>query len=216
MAELRQGLYGPYYGCQFNESHALTRAQMIINATYIYKCLSSIGWTAQAVAGLLGNMEHESGINPGRWQSDNVGSGSSGYSLVQWTPANNYIAWCIETGRNDPSEMDNALARIIYELENGLQYYQTPEYPLSFREFSQSTENPYTLACAFAWNYERSYTVLYGSEAEKEALRQKRGNAALAWYEYLTGIEPGEPVTPGKKKKGLSLLLMWQATRRQV
>lgn len=211
MAQLRQGIYGVYYGCPFGESHALTQEQMQLNAEYIYISLVSSGWTPEAVAGILGNMQHESSINPGRWQSDRVGNLNGGYSLVQWTPASNYIDWC--TG--DPSEMDNALARILYELDNGLQYYKTPEYSLTFREFTQSTDSPYTLACAFAWNYERSYTVLYGTETEKEALRQKRGGAANAWYEYLTGVKPPEPVTPEKKKKQLSLLLMWAAARRR-
>lgn len=216
MAELRAGAYGAYYGCPYDESHALNAAQMAINAEYIYSYLSDCGWTAEAVAGLLGNMQHESSINPGRWQSDNVGNMSGGYSLVQWTPASNYISWCEGQANSDPSAMDTALSRIIYELEHGLQYYATPAYDISFRAFTQSTDSPYTLACAFAWNYERSYTVLYGTEAEKEALRQKRGGAANVWYEYLTGVTPDDPVTPEKKKKRLSLLLMWQATRRRI
>ena len=215
MSKLRTGIYGNYYGCEFTESHALNQSQMETNAKYIYSYLSARGWTAEAVAGILGNMQHESSINPGRWQSDNVGATSSGYSLVQWTPARNYIEWC---GDRDPSEMDVALDRIMYELDNGLQYYKASAYPLTFRQFTQSTDSPYTLACAFAWNYERSYTVLYGTEAEKEALRQKRGNAALGWYKVLTGMEPSEPVTPtpGKEKKHMSLLLMWVATRRKI
>lgn len=215
MAELRNGLFGSYFGCLYEESHALTQEQMEVNAVYIYECLNPIGWTPEAIAGLLGNMQHESSINPGRWQSDSVGNTSGGYSLVQWTPAKNYIDWCTVNGYEDPSRMDVALARIVYELDNGLQYYATKDYPLSFREFTQSTDTPYNLACAFAWNYERSYTVLYGTEEEKEALRQKRGNAANAWYTYLTGLYPKPPVTPEKKKR-LSLLLMWQATRRRV
>ena len=209
MIELRTGQYGAYYGSPIDESQPLTREQMQENAAYIYSYLTAAGWTAEAVAGLLGNMEHESTINPGRWQSDDVDNMSGGYSLVQWTPASNYIEWC----DGDPSEMDSALARILYELDNGLQYYSTPSYPLTFREFAASTDPPYTLACAFAWNYERSHTVLYGTAAEKEALRQKRGGAANVWYEYLTGIKP---IDPTAKKKGLSLLLMWHATRRRV
>lgn len=215
MAEIRNGLYGEYYGCLYTESHALTKGEMQINAAYIYSYLSAKGWTVEAVAAILGNMQHESSINPGRWQSDNVGAMSSGYSLVQWTPARNYIEWC---GDKDPSEMDVALSRIIYELENGLQYYKTPSYDLTFREFTQSKDSPYTLACAFAWNYERSYVVLYGTAEEQEALRQKRGGAANDWYEYLTGVTPTPPTPPDppeNKKKQLSLLLMWQATRRR-
>ena len=215
MAEIRTGLFGEYYGCQYTESHALTKGEMEINAQYIYSYLSANGWTVEAIAGILGNMQHESSINPGRWQSDNVGAMNSGYSLVQWTPAKNYIEWC---GSKDPSKMDVALSRIMYELENNQQYYATPSYNLTFREFTQSTDSPYTLACAFAWNYERSYVVLYGTEAEQEALRQKRGGAANEWYAYLTGVTPTPPTPPDNpenKKKQLSLLLMWQATRRR-
>lgn len=216
MAELRTGAYGQYYGCYMYESHALTQAQMEVNARYIYSALTAQGWTPEAIAGILGNMQWESSINPGRWQSDNVNALSSGYSLVQWTPARNYIEWCEGRGY-DPSEMDVALLRIRYELSNGLQYYATPGYPLSFREFTQSKESPYYLACAFAWNYERSHTVLYGTEAEKEALRQKRGNSAQGWYKVITGMDPTPPpVTPSTNKHKMSLLLMWAATRRKI
>lgn len=196
---LRSGQYGSYYGNDYYSSNALTYAQMQVNATYIYKYLSAKGWTINAIAGILGNMEHESTINPGRWESNDVGNGP-GYSLVQWTPYTNYTNWCSSMGYSDPSEMDNALRRIIYELENHLQYYSTSGYPESFSEFTKSNNSPYYLACCFAWNYERSWVVLYGSESEKEALRQKRGSSANYWYEYLSGetppIDPDEPVNP--------------------
>lgn len=168
---------------------------MKTNAMYIYSALTAKGWTPEAIAGLLGNLENESTINPGRWEGEKVGKGP-GYSLVQWTPYTNYTDWCKEKGLSDPSEMDNAIARIIYELENGLQYYATDSYPLSFKKFTQSKNSPYDLACAFAWNYERSWTVLYGTEEEKAALRMLRGGDAEKWYTYITGQEPTPPVTP--------------------
>jgi hypothetical protein len=173
---------------------------MEVSAFYVYSALSDAGWTPEAIAGLLGNLQHESSINPGRWEGDSVGSGP-GYSLVQWTPYTNYTDWCASQGRSDPSEMDNAIARILYELENGLQYFATDSYPLSFRAFTQSTGSPYDLACAFAWNYERSWTVLYGTEEEKEALRQLRGGSAESWYTYLTGKEPTPPGSGGSTTK---------------
>lgn len=200
MSNLRTGKYGEYYGSYWGESAPLTTAQMEVSAFYIYSALIDKGWTPQAIAGLLGNAQHESSINPGRWQSDSVGSLSSGYGLVQWTPAENYINWCGDQGRKDPSEMDNAIARILYELDNNLQYYPTSDYPASFQQFTQSTASPYDLACAFAWNYERSWTVLYGTEAEKEALRQLRGGAAENWYTFLTGKEPTPPGSGGSIK----------------
>ena len=190
---LRNGSQGTYWGDERDSSHALTTAQMQLNATYIYRYLSMRGWTVNAVAGLLGNMEAESSINPGRWEGNNVGVGP-GYGLVQWTPYTKYTEWSGIVG--DYSTMDNNLNRIMYELQNGIQYYATADYPESFMEFSRSTKTPYYLACAFAWNYERSYVVIWGTEEEKEALRQRRGGAANYWYEYLTGEPPVPPVPP--------------------
>lgn len=216
MANLRTGTYGHYYGSFYNESVALTDTEQKVNALYIFSYLSSIGWTVNAIAGVLGNMENESALNPGRWEGNNVNAGP-GYGLVQWTPYTTYTDWCSYYGY-DPSEMDSNLKRIAWELENNLQYYETESYPLSFQEFTRSTESPYTLACAFAWNYERSYTVLYGTEAEQEALRQLRGGDAEKWYTFLSGLTPTPPGGGGgsqqEKKKGLSLLMMYIATRR--
>lgn len=200
MSNLRSGTYGDYYGSYWGESAPLTSAQMEVSAFYIYSALTDKGWTPEAIAGLLGNLQHESSINPGRWEGDSVGSGP-GYSLVQWTPYTNYTEWCAAEGRTDPSEMDNAIARILYELENGLQYYATDSYPISFYGFTKSNQSPYDLACAFAWNYERSWTVLYGTENEKEQLRQQRGDAAESWYTYLTGKEPTPPGSGGSTTK---------------
>lgn len=214
MSNLRSGIYGDYYGSYWGESAPLTTAQMEVSAFYIYSALTDNGWTAEAISGLLGNLQSESGMNPGRWEGDSVGVGP-GYSLVQWTPYTNYTSWCASEGRSDPSEMDNAIARILYELDNGLQYHATPSYPLSFREFTQNTGSPYDLACAFAWNYERSAVVLWGAnskaeadtlteaqkEANREALRQLRGGAAERWYRYLTGKEPTPPGSGGSRTK---------------
>ena len=51
-------------GNDYNSSNALNMSQMEINATYIWKALGSQGWTLNAVAGMLGNMQSESSINP--------------------------------------------------------------------------------------------------------------------------------------------------------
>ena len=212
MSNLRTGQFGEYYGSYWGESAPLNQTQMEKNAAYIFSYLTYEGWTPNAIAGVLGNMQHESTINPGRWEGDSVGSGP-GYGLVQWTPYTNYTGWCADQGLSDPSEMDNALSRILYELDNGLQYYKN-NYPYTFREFTQSTDSPYTLACAFAFDYERSWVALYGSEAEKEALRQLRGGSAQTWYTYITGQTPIPPDPGGgggagttKKRTGYNFVL---------
>lgn len=209
MVIVRTGIYGSYYGTPFNESSSLDLDQMQVNAYYIYLYLTDNGWTVESISGLLGNMQHESALNPGRWQSNEVGVGPA-YGLVQWDPFTKYTNWCAENNLLDPSEMDNNLARILYELENRIQYYATNSYPISFRSFTQSADSPYYLACAFAWNYERSATVLYGSEAEKEALRQQRGGSAEYWYSFLTQQEPPPRPLPTSAHK----MPIWMYLRR--
>lgn len=203
-------------------SRALTQEEMEINATYIYNYLGSLGWTANAIAGMLGNFEHESTINPGRYQGD-VESGS-GWGLAQWTPHSKYTNWCDENGLVW-YEMDSALKRIIYEFENGIQYDNTPadsNYGISSQDFITSTESPAWLAGCFVMNYEKPASVLKGypegeTEAEHQIAKAKtlaaRGEAADKWYEFLTGLPaPGMPET-GKKRKGMSFLLLMLATR---
>lgn len=47
----------------------LTESQMRGNAIEVYNYFTEKGWTLNAIAGILGNMEKESNINPGLWQS---------------------------------------------------------------------------------------------------------------------------------------------------
>lgn len=191
---LRQGIYGDYYGTLVNESYALTSDQMKTNAIYIYSYLKNKGWTINAIAGMLGNMQAESSLNPGRWQSEDIGNTNLGYGLVQWTPATKYIEWCQARGYDDYSTMDNNLARIIYELENNIQWIPTSEYNFSFETFSKSTEMPSYLASAFLKCYERA-----GVEVE-ETRRQN----ALDWFLYLANNVPNEPVEPENPGSSIS------------
>lgn len=62
--ELRQGTYGNYWGNTFDSSNSLNMEQMQINAVYLYTALTEKGWTLNAIAGILGNMQAESSINP--------------------------------------------------------------------------------------------------------------------------------------------------------
>ena len=175
----------------------LTEEEMQTNATYIYYYLSQRGWTMNAVAGMLGNMQSESTINPGIWQNLNEGGGPA-FGLVQWDPFTKYTNWCEENGL-EPSEMDSALKRIEWELENGEQYYPTTAYPETFAEFKVSTADPYYLGMAFLANYERP--------ADPD--QPQRGTQAQAWYNFLSGLGPITPTpTPTtKKKRGYNFVL---------
>lgn len=68
--------------------YTLGSVEMVDNLNMIISLLS--GWTSEAIAGMSGNIQHESGFNPWRWQSDTVDY-SAGYGLPQFTPASGYI-----------------------------------------------------------------------------------------------------------------------------
>ena len=76
----------------------LSQSQMTDNAQYIADYLINKGWTRNAIAGILGNMQRESTLNPGLWESLIYGNMSGGYGLVQWTPATGYTSWADARG----------------------------------------------------------------------------------------------------------------------
>lgn len=182
----------------------LSLSQMQDNAMYIYSYFKGLGWSNNSICAMLGNMQRESTINPGLWQNMDEGNTSLGLGLVQWTPATNLINWCEDRGY-DYLSIGSQCMRIIYELENGLQYYATDNYPETFKEFTKSTKSLSYLTTAFLKNYER---------AGVEALDERIENAEY-WYDYLvlaggggdipdTPDEPDIPDTPVnlyKKKK---------------
>ena len=60
----------------------LTEAQMQGNAIEVHKYFAKMGWSLNAIGGILGNMEKESNINPGLWQSLQEGKYKGGYALL--------------------------------------------------------------------------------------------------------------------------------------
>lgn len=127
----------------------------------------------------------------GRWQSDRVGGNPEGhgYGLVQWTPYTNYTNWV----QGDPSEMDNNIARILYEVQNNIQWgydaHGNPP-PYNFKSFTESTESAYDLAIKFLRYYERPL----------EYDQPIRGIQATFWYEFLGGLPPVPPEPEETKK----------------
>lgn len=204
-AILRSGIFGDYYGNTYDTSNPLTQDQMEINATYIYSCLKHEGWSENSISAILGNMEAESSINPGRWQSDRVGGSSEGhgYSLCQWTPYTKYTEWCQQEGFGDPSEIDTALARIFYEVRNNIQWIPRGAYSnMSFSDFTTSELTVSELTKAFMLCYERPAD-------QSETALNNRALMGEAWYKYLMGVEPIKPggSSKRKKKKGFNFLL---------
>ena len=152
----------------------LTESQMQGNALEVYNFFSARGWTLNAIAGMLGNMERESNINPGLWQSLNYGNYSGGYGLVQWTPATNYTDWASANGYSITDPQGQMVWIDTMTVSSG-QWIATSQYDMSFDSFKTSTQSPEYLASAFLKNFERA-----GVEAEDE-----RRSDARKWYDYL-------------------------------
>lgn len=60
------------------------------NIDALWSYASGLGYSEEAFSGMMGNAQAESGINPWRWQSDEVNQ-SKGYGLFQYTPASGYL-----------------------------------------------------------------------------------------------------------------------------
>lgn len=159
MGELKTGLYGDYY------TGSLSENQRKANALYIYKYLSQSEqkWTLNAIAGLLGNIQAECSLDPGTLEA--LGSG---FGLIQWTPGRIHKEWCDANGYSEEeySSMDSQLAHIVDEAKNNTSWYCKNDngtyYSESYLDFTKSKKSPYYLACAYAWNRERSGIILYG------------------------------------------------------
>lgn len=161
----------------------LSESKMQGNALEVYKYFSSKGWTLNAIGGILGNMEKESNINPGLWQSLKEGNYSGGFGLVQWTPATNYTDWANANGYSitDPN---GQLYWIDALSASTGQWISTSAYSMTWNQFKSSSESPEYLASAFLKNFERA-----GVEVESE-----RRSCARKWYDYLEKYAEGSKI----------------------
>lgn len=65
--------------------YAVTSTEGKDNIYEMHYMLDAAGYTLEAQAGILGNVDHESGLNPWRWQGDVVNQLYGGYGLFQYT-----------------------------------------------------------------------------------------------------------------------------------
>lgn len=150
----------------YSANRFLSSKEQAVNAQYIMNYLLAKGWTKNAVAGMLGNMQTESTINPGIWQNLSSGNMRLGFGLVQWTPASKYIDWA-NNRKLDYKTMDANLQRILYEVEHNIQWIKSG---MTFKQFTQSTLSPYDLGLMFLSAYERPANPnqpIRGTQAEK-------------------------------------------------
>ena len=182
------------------------------NAVMTYSVLSQRGWTLNAIAGLLGNIQYESGLNPWRWEGE-IPQTSNGYGLVQFTPSTKYIGnanavalsdYAPYTGGiNHTGNANDGTAQLQF-IDAYADYISTTTYPMSYADYKASTNTPEYLASVWLYNYERSGNPS-GSEADRRTY-------ARFWYDYLSTVVP-VPTIPivGVGRK----LPVWMMTRKR-
>ena len=142
----------------------LTEEQSLSNAQLVVNHFVDTDWTREALAAMIGNMRHESSINPNMYEYGYDWADDRGYGLVQWTPRSKYWDWAVATNLV-PEDGDSQLARIDYEVDNNIQwianghalrYGLSDKYDFSFADFRTNAHGltVEALTEAFMWNYE--------------------------------------------------------------
>lgn len=171
--------------------------------------MSPLGWSLNAISGMLGNMNYESTINAGVIEGFITSTPpDKGYGLIQWTDSHatnvhdNPLWKWVHKNYGD-YEWDIPERQCVFiNGDDETYWYAVSAYPLSYADFKVSVEEPAYLARAYFYNRERGTWF------------PQRATAAQYWYEFLSGIEPEppeppdppEPPTP-EKKKGMPLYM---------
>lgn len=197
----------------------LTEAQSLQNAQMVVNFLSGKDWSKEAIAALIGNMRHESSINPNMYEYGYSWGDDRGFGLVQWTPRSKFWNWGLGKGYTETElrSGDSQLARIDYEVDNNIQYipnghsarygYES-KYDFSFADFRQNTQGLTVnqLTEAFMWNYEGpAYSAGTSSLSERQAFANRAFNE-LDWKgtgDGGGGEEPEEPEVPSIDLDGI-------------
>lgn len=170
------------------------------NAWAVWQFLKSKGYSEQAAAGILGNMDQESGIMP----DIDEGGGGPGYGLVQWTSP---IAG--ESGRayvqrllgqagisGDYRNITTQLQLLDWHMHNG-QYIPTSAYPYSVAQFKVLTDIG-TATMAFEANFERPAVT-----------HPERIDMAIYWYNKLHGLQPSNPTWMNPVRSSYTITQEW-------
>lgn len=172
----------------------------IFNMNKVYDYFINLGWTPNAIAGMLGNMMVESTVNPWLFEHrslswDDVAgilADSGGMGLTQWTPCRKYYNWAT-LEQLDPKSGNSMTARIEYEHQNNIQWSLDNILHYTWDDFVTSTESPETLARVFLWAYERP--------AEPD-VTQRQANARWCFNNiHGSGIRPALMVLLSKNKR---------------
>ena len=188
----------------------LLEEQQKANAEYIYNFLKKQGWTTEAICGVLGNMQKESGMNPGVWQYWE--DPEYGFGLVQWSESREFLEFAhletieaSELAESDPHKMMDIqldyLLKSFYGVEaneegdvkhvgrrwlsgNALKYYD--KLPLSEGVPKEMTVEEFSKAEYDCKDLALVFHATYERSGDNKDQLQMRADYAEKWYLYFT------------------------------
>lgn len=211
-------------------AYGRTSNEALENAQEVYNVLYSLGWCLESVCAMLGNVEHESGYNPWRWQGDvvlpvgdprigTIGGGNTGnaYGLCQQDPAAKYIyrPYAESLPYYGPNYSDRA--GNPRDGEPQLRYIHWICSDPSGGEWDSDTSHssynmPFADFIANTGNHVISYltrTFFYGYE--RGTWSSTRTTAADYWLRTLGGYTPTPPTGLDPQWAGV----LWYITNRK-
>lgn len=132
------------------------------NAQIIWNYLVDKGWTKTAVAGVLGNLQQESNIDP---TSTNPSSGAHG--IAQWLNGRSTNQKSFAKAHNKNSDSIQAQVMFLYEEANGTEKANLGDY-------AKNSTDPAIAAIQWQLRFERA--------GEDEANNSGRAQYAQYWY----------------------------------
>lgn len=174
--------FGVLLGDQTDTTTTTTTTEdaMHTHAQEVYDYFTAKGFSDAAICGILGNLQHESNINPTQWQ---IGmpetwsmSSSTGYGIAQFTPAGKIKAYADSVGK-DVSDINVQLDYIWSQITTVGGFYGGSK---TIVEFAHETD-PQTAAKDFLQGYE-----MHSASTDALSTREKY---ALAWWQlYNKGV----------------------------
>lgn len=148
------------------------------NAWRIWTLLEKKNYTKEAIAGLLGNIDQETG---GTFEAAIDEDGGIGYGLIQWTPKSVLLEQLERSGIIGASDdLETQVEVIDWELSgHGRGYIPTKSYPFSGEEFKRLDD----LRLA-ARVYEKNRERPRDDHPERQELAQK-------WFDLFSGKAVG-------------------------
>ena len=160
----------------------------------IWCALLEAGYSEEAAAGVLGNIEAESGFNPGA-----VNGSSGAFGLAQWLGGrkSNLFAYC-DSIDAEYTDADAQIAYLIAEITGNGQCNASWQYMSAYsNEYNnwKNATNPEDAGTYFCRWFERPATTV---AAVKRYYSQKRCDYSRQWYDRFHGKDPATyHPTPG-------------------